>query len=429
MHKLHISRTQWAVGNGFFHSGKISSDSSTFTYVYDCGALSHNPNKTALYREIDEFSKRSERIDVCFISHFDFDHVSGISYLARSTPVTQFVIPLLPAPQRLFAYARQLSQGLFDTSQNDEDMETYQRLITDPAATLGELTEADPERDDTPVVPVEPDGDYPANDGRDGDAEVNQISYTDPNILNPRGVGSADRGRLRLVRKRSSFAISGSSKVWEWKYAVTSQIYAGASEFIDSLINQKVLKSRAELNDISVVNDLVLNHAANLKQAYDDATAMVGSSFTRNLTSLMLYSGPPLASKYYAYRSRSNVVERAEIGAWNPRPGWLALGDADIRSKARLNDVNATWASYKPHVSTFAPSHHGSKKDWHIDLARGFSAGGDYSPTFVFSASGDWGHPHHEVLLEINDLGGTAVITSLDERSRWTESITAYVDK
>lgn len=429
MHKLNISRTQWAVGNGFFHSGSIGSDANTLTYVYDCGALNRKKNQAALDREINEFSRRGERIDVCFISHFDYDHVSGIARLANSTPITQFVIPLLPTSQRLFAFARQLSQGLFDPSQNDEDAGMYRALIADPVSTLRELAETDPERDDVRVVTVEPDGEGPSDDGTGGDdTAVNSYTYPVPDTLNPRGVGSAERGSLQLVREKDKFTISGSNKVWEWKYAVASQMRPGKTEFIDSLIRQGLIASAADLDDASVVRNLILQHPAGLTHAYRDAIAKIGNSFTRNLTSLMLYSGPPLGSLYFAYRSRSNVVERAEIGAWSPRPGWLALGDADIRSKARLNDVNATWALYKPHVSTFSPSHHGSQRDWHTDLARGFSAGGDYAPTFVFSASGNWGHPAHKVLLEINELGGTTVIVSLDKRSRWTESITAYVD-
>ena len=112
--KMRVSRTQWAVGHGFFHSGLIESGGKPVTYVYDCGATLANSNN--LDREIDEFicqlrscwkncrcplcyplrypqwyrqrynwrcSRRySSLVDIMYISHFDYDHVSGIPKLA-----------------------------------------------------------------------------------------------------------------------------------------------------------------------------------------------------------------------------------------------------------------------------------------------------------------------------------------------------------
>lgn len=74
----------------------------------------------------------------------------------------------------------------------------------------------------------------------------------------------------------------------------------------------------------------------------------IGTTFTWNLTSLMLYSGPPVGAAHRAYRMRNVTVERAEIGAWNPRPGWLGLGDADLRTKKRVDEVNTVFKSRKP---------------------------------------------------------------------------------
>lgn len=247
--------------------------------------------------------------------------------------------------------------------------------------------------------------------------------------MNPRSVGSAVVGELGLSQDGNIFKIRGLHEVWEWKSMVASHASSLHEEFVDSLIEMNLIDSQDELDDSATVSELVLKHPDALAKAYDEAVKTRGTSFTRNLTSLMLYSGPPLNSPYYAYRSRGSVVERAEIGAWSPRPGWLGLGDADLRSRSRLNDVNSIWSQYKPHVSTFAPAHHGSKHDWHSSLANGFGVGGDYTPTFVFSASGAWGHPAHEVLLEINELGGTVIIVGLEEPSRWSESMTVFVGK
>lgn len=80
------AQTQWAVGQGFFHSGAIlDPDSDSYapvaTYVYDCGTSSQD---RFIDRELDEYLHSTTRpgpygLDIVFISHFDDDHVSGIT--------------------------------------------------------------------------------------------------------------------------------------------------------------------------------------------------------------------------------------------------------------------------------------------------------------------------------------------------------------
>lgn len=59
--KLRVSRTQWAVGHGFFHSGIIEAGGKPFVYVYDCGARLVNQKAGLLDQEIDEFGARLKK--------------------------------------------------------------------------------------------------------------------------------------------------------------------------------------------------------------------------------------------------------------------------------------------------------------------------------------------------------------------------------
>ena len=50
-------------------------------YAYDCGSL--RGHASDLNREIDVAVDRLDVIDMFFLSHFDFDHVSGDRQLLR----------------------------------------------------------------------------------------------------------------------------------------------------------------------------------------------------------------------------------------------------------------------------------------------------------------------------------------------------------
>lgn len=65
----------------------------------------------------------------------------------------------------------------------------------------------------------------------------------------------------------------------------------------------------------------------------------------------------------------------------------------------------------------------------------GFGPSNEYPPTYVFGASGSYRsrndkailHPDGDVILAINESGGTAVIVGLSETSRWTESLNVFI--
>lgn len=415
--KLSVSRTQWAVGNGFFHSGAVSTSAKTVNYVYDCGALASNDQ--ALAREVNAFATRTATVDFMFISHFDFDHVSGIPRLTSSVAISRFIIPLIPTSERLFILAANLADGSVDDS---DSASFYQDFIIDPVGTLSALTanlavpaaiQVVPPR----VLPEPRESTVPELLPRD---EISGASRDEDISL---GYSSV-RVRARAPRT-----------VWEWRHFVARQAKEATTPFIDALIAMKLIARRRDLRDHKVVSDLVKNHGAELASAYDKAIKSVGKSYNRNLTSLMMYSGPPAGSRYRAFRTRGEFVERAEIGAWNPRPAWLGFGDANLRSAHRRNEVSNAFHDHKPYVGTFAPSHHGALPDWHESLMSGFDPNNEYPPTYVFGASGNYRsrkdkqilHPSGDVVLAINESGGTAVLVGRTESSRWTESLSVFV--
>lgn len=427
MRALAVERTQWAVGNGFFHSGSVSSSrsvpNSQVNYVYDCGALQRN--QAALNREVEEYGRRvrtlgSQRADYVFISHFDFDHVSGLHLLAREVKIGRFIIPMIPVQDRIMSLARQLSNGSLSID-GSAASEFYLGLIRDPIATLASLG------DDIQVDEVEP----VALDETDGPPLDDDRQVEAPEILTNSELRGATEGVIDGGHSKGTYhAHVDQEIIWEWRHYVTEAVGDAADDFVKTLIACGAISGEDDLLDDDKIWDLVMNQRTVLVAAYD--SVVLGSinkkTNIRNFISLMLYSGPPEEAKIRTYRTRSRTLERAEIGAWDPRPGWLGLGDADLRSRSRVADVNNNFRKQKPYVGTFAPSHHGSGKDWDGSLMDGFCPGNTFTPTTVFGASDtQWKHPHNNVIMDIHEMGGTTVIVGVEEKSRWTESLKVYV--
>lgn len=67
------------VGQGLFFEGRFQFEDQEITIVYDCGA--EKSYKSNLNSVISKFQISNNHIDILVVSHFDFDHISGIRQL------------------------------------------------------------------------------------------------------------------------------------------------------------------------------------------------------------------------------------------------------------------------------------------------------------------------------------------------------------
>ncbi|MGL4469027.1 MAG: MBL fold metallo-hydrolase [Aeromonas hydrophila] len=81
-------RTFHSVGQGAFYSEKHNG----FNVVYDCGNWKDSKKATSVVKSSFKFN---DVIDILFISHFDYDHVSKINVLANNFKIKNVVMPLL----------------------------------------------------------------------------------------------------------------------------------------------------------------------------------------------------------------------------------------------------------------------------------------------------------------------------------------------
>ena len=93
-----IQRTFHPVGQGAYYSERHISNN--INIVYDCGTEYKNRNNKGIKSVVHQSFSKDEVIDILFISHFDFDHISLIDELMNTVKeVKNVVIPLLSSKQ------------------------------------------------------------------------------------------------------------------------------------------------------------------------------------------------------------------------------------------------------------------------------------------------------------------------------------------
>ena len=400
---IEYARTQWAGGQGFFHSGTVTAGGGGALYVYDCGSLS----PTTLSREIQEFQKRHGRvIDLLFLSHFHADHVNGLPELLRLTAVRTAVIPLVPTAERLYVLGSALSGEAPIT-------DWYQRLIVDPTSAIREIG------GDIDIVVVEP-----VTEGEDDPSTYrDEPPSSEPPIDGAPGSDPSKSVTLSAGKRSTLSEANGFQPIWEWGTMTTAFAKNATRAFLKNLANRlqvSVVELEILISTGSGVADLVANRSEELREAYRDSFPDL------NLTSLIVYSGPAkeVLGPGRTYRSRS-FVERGELHAWDARPGWLGTGDQRMGSR-RCSAVEKHFGARLSRVGTLALPHHGSSGSYAQTLLSIF---GGYRPICALSVGIDsiYGHPDRRVVIDVSSNGNHVVIVTEDESSRWTESGVFYL--
>ena len=112
MRRIKAKFTFFKAGQGLFYGGRIwqPETNQVFTVVYDCGTSPFIAgNNQSLNKEIkyfkdgpDCFPRNNEEIDLLFISHLDYDHVSGLKRLLTEFKVKNIILPYIEKKHRQF---------------------------------------------------------------------------------------------------------------------------------------------------------------------------------------------------------------------------------------------------------------------------------------------------------------------------------------
>ncbi len=323
MANLKVIRTFHPIGQGGFYSERHNN----FNIVYDCGA--HPISNYAKKLAGNVFSK-DEYIDVLFISHFDYDHISAIPMLKKSVKnIKSVVIPLLTKEHKnlLININRVLSHSFIT-------------LIKNPEAYFGP---------NTTIVYVHSDDD----------------EIDDNRLVDLRDITSSKK-RKKHISSGVELTLRDTPN---WVYIPHN--YKHKYRHLDLISRLSNLGSKYDINKLENDPDYTIqqlsdkNSRNELKAIYKKLDGNI------NENSMLLYSGPrdefsakdmwmyeSTAHEYYCTLNYKNQV------------GCIYTGDSDFNG-FQLKDI---YSLQNRCVGIVQVPHHGSSKSFDINALDGFSS-------------------------------------------------------
>jgi len=414
-------------GQGTFASGLLTTrqpDEVGFRWVFDCGSTA---SKQVLYPRVIDYRRNAagNRLDLLCISHFDNDHVSGLSALLSGMEVGTIVLPYFSPLQRLVLGALR------------EDVpEFFVRWVSNPVAWLLE-TAASVER----IVIVGPgsgDSDEPGpsdrppnspfpqqGSDRDGKGRPWRLKPHLPDPPNDKGMTGCVSEQTQafarslgteLIESKASFAAdvvaSSTSIGWEFLFYHKPQPEGVALQLrqgIKSLFSSQNLPPGINIQTALASPEM----RKKIRTVYED---ILGSDEELNAASLCVYSGPIEKDRSSIHRSindpvrfppspisRHNLhrVDRMS-GLYGDQPtpcSILYTGDADFREPTDRDHLRAFLTMQRmAAVAVMQIPHHGSRNNWQAGSASEFS---HWWSVFCADPDHRHGHPNREVLLDL----------------------------
>lgn len=410
-----LSRHQHAVGQGGFHSARLTGpsgatwidqnglpaagdDPTSISWVYDCGS----ENKAAVETEVDTYlDTAGPWLDLLFISHLDGDHVNGVERLFSGQPglkVGTIAVPYLTDGARAYTLAQTIASG---GEASDQDF--VRQLILDPVAAL---TRFDPRRillfrsGEGPVGEADPDINPTGPSAPDGERPVWKL--TGPDGASPRGSTLVRTATLEATVVSDDAVLAAPIGWGGFQWIFKPYVRPQNQVVIDAFLAE----AATELNKTPDEVEAMLFDPEGLKVLLtsDDDTKALGDAYktvfkSKNNTSLCIHAGPapqPNRQNAWAFCSDDHAYVRRET------IGWLGTGDLDIKAKIWVDRFLDHYAAEKDRTRVLQIPHHGSIHNWHVDALT-------MNPrSCVVSASPSnptWIHPDPTIVAQVAATG------------------------
>lgn len=483
---LTITRTQWAVGPGFFHTGTIRANDTQFTYVYDCGTarsfdLLRNevdtyisslrstwPANRIIDDNIHEFIKHYDyhpyhppyytpyhpRLSLYFPYIFDLAHAEDLPF--SGTPFkTEWETDTVQTTQQaqvdivfISHFDTDHIKGLAYLIQNAAIKEVAIPFTTPRERFLHLCRSTFDRGNDYKQVVTDQYSDFIFAFTADPAAAMRRVaqlleSESREIVLTviPRERDDKDEGQHDFIQhvhiptnRHNTNDIHHTSEgtpVWLFT-ASTLQGNADklGAELIDSLIKQRIIKSESDLENSAKLQD-IFKHEDTSSKIADTYRSIADKNL--NATSLILHSGPAHpedspAFHHMFWRGDHTHKFHSILEIHSPwATGWLGCGDANLNKTTKANLFEQLFWKQKLFSSTFAPPHHGSQRDWNQHLLDAFGYPTESAPVCVFSADGLYKHPSPNVIADANSRGATTYVVTTDPKSRLTETLAILV--
>ena len=346
---MEVSRVIHPIGQGAFYTESIKTNGHIYNVIYDCGSGNYKNTPKRLKQDITSFYNPDDVIDLLFISHFDNDHINGISELKkRTSKIRNIVVPLI----------------------EDKDLWYYQ--IENPNfeifySSLSEVADS--------VYKVKP---Y----NEDDEENYIQINDVAPIII-------AENERVnRIVNCTTRFALSPQM---DWCY-----ITFNYDKHIRLTKLQQELANKGLTADILKQGwDIMKQHLKEIKQAYKKVV-----TDGANNSSLIVYSG----GMYNDYNCRRYRIRQPNCSCYCrfdfiESEGCLYLGDTDLNQPNLLDKLTNRLSYVLNRISTIQLPHHGAHKNFNPAI---MSFNANWPEFFVsFGNTNSYGHPSMKVVTTV----------------------------
>lgn len=360
------------VGQGAFYSECHLTSSGPFNIVYDCG-------NRGCKRQVQPVAAKafsdSDSIDILFISHFDFDHVSLISALKPyPKSIKKVVLPLLNEDEKAFFSGCYRCAGDQET---DLDIDTPLQLLANPHDFFpgAEIVFVRPGENDREIQGELPQNMQEEQVGAQGEVAsgVNVGGEAGPWVFIPYNHGFSPRAR-KLMNALSTWL---TKKNYGW-----ADLYKA---------------------------DFVSEHRTVLNGFYQQ----IGRGSNEN--SMVVYSGPLTTIPIDCHGFVTSPCKSPSFPMFpvHRAPGCLFTGDAELENF----NLAKIFRNYLYLIGTVQIPHHGSNV--RFDVAH-LPVGGCLCPV-SYGLLNKYGHPNAQVLQQIRACGGLPIEVTEDPLSCFTE--------
>lgn len=416
----------YPVGQGLFSTGSIrheGEEKPRFLWVYDCGTSSGEELVDHGIQRLKRYAGDRNRIDLLTLSHFDHDHIGGVTRLLQEFKVGTLMLPYMPLAQRLIVAFEEGSGGADDLITlfylNPVDF-----LLDQGGPGIERILFVMPSGNEGPPYPGElPE---PQESGPDDQPRLEFVSGEPEDPDDAGSLMRAAQQKSTLVDfLRPGSRITCAAHLWEFiPYNDDPQ-----EEITGSFVEQVRLE-RANL--LSPAPDGTRADSLRaLKKAYDHHFGT--GSKERNIISLFLYSGP-IYLKWKAWLTAAESCSWPQDWRWRrwplpdmhawelrelhgetsrPRCSILYSGDGYLDTNDRLQKLIKYLDQRRvQRIGVFQVMHHGAEANWHQGTAEAIA------PMFsVFSSDPErkrWKHPHASVVRDFWRYGTVQVDKDAD---------------
>jgi hypothetical protein len=375
-----IIRTFHPVGQGAFYSERHDD----FNVVYDCGTEYKNRFNKGIEQTIKTAFSKNDEIDILFISHFDFDHVSKISTLKSSVKrIKNVILPLLHDDTKRLLTSFYNGMGATDIA----------NLISNPEEFFG---------DETTIISVT--------------LAENNETLIDDNLENIEFDSLSTKQHIKSGDK-----IKKTINNYEWIYIPYNHDYKNGNSDLEIKLENAGFDIHKMKNDTNYILNMSITKQKELKKIYDSLAGKI------NQNSTVVYSGIINSTNenfrlyglihnlccmddYFHHRFWSHHI-------YENRVSCIYTGDTNLN----IVKIKSIFSQYWDIIGLIQVPHHGDIKSFNTDVL-------DTPKLCPISVgkNNSYGHPSDKVIIDILSNDSCPIFVTEDKNSIFIQIIELF---